>query len=113
MAGKIHHNFQEEALLPNDALRSCGDCAVTKDGVNVSIRYCGTYDNTDRQCEKRLEELCNEIYNAPFRIVETKWKSMMYIGGYWTWIKMQKVEEKTVQITDSQRKSVTLRKRRE
>lgn len=110
--GKLQHNFQEEALLPNDALRSCGDCAVTKDGVNVYIRYRGTYDNTNGQCEKWLEKLSRDIYNVPFRIVETKWKSIMPIGKYWSRIRMERVEEKTVQITDSQRKSVTLRKGR-
>lgn len=102
------HDFQEDALIPNTELPKEKE-TVTKDGVEVVLRYVGTYDNREGNSLERLSRISRKIYNAPFNLVELRWEQITTLNGYWTWVKMRKKEDESVNI---KKKELSLRKRR-
>ena len=84
-----------DALIPSECLQGANYKGLFRcsSGEIVTLKDCGTFNNTRGECDRQLDFLCQKMYNWTFSRVRSNWIARLgKVEDWWEHIKLYKVE---------------------
>lgn len=87
----LRTKYHEVVFIPSEVSLPHGTCAVTSDGVRVTVSHIGGFMVNEPSLEKYLDTICLRLYDMPWCTVRSAWVSRLgYESNFWHELRLNK-----------------------
>ncbi len=88
----LNCRYAERVMLPHNAIGAGVSEYETADGVNVRLKFIGTWNNKDGLFDEELNKICDDAFGVAFDSIKSIWIARLgMVDDYWHLVKLIKL----------------------